>query len=231
MLFKDLLHLFFPKLCQTCRQILSDNEHEICVQCRHDLPLTNYHFTRPEQLKQVFYGRVKLEAATALFYFKKNGKTQQLLHNLKYRGQQSIGTLLGQWLVEQMKTSGQFETIDYVIPVPLHPKREQERGYNQVSTFAQALAQGLNADYDETILIKTKHSSSQVSKSAEERWKVLLDSFSLNKTKCLDNCHILIVDDLITTGSTIEACANTLNKIQNLRLSLASIAITYSIFR
>ena len=143
----SLINLFFPKICHACNTILKDNELDICVACRHELPLTNYHFERPETVKKIFYGRVHLEAATALFYFHKSGRVQQLLHHLKYKGKEDIGRIFGNWLGAELSESPYFESIDVVIPVPVHFKKLKQRGYNQVALFAQQIAKALNVSY------------------------------------------------------------------------------------
>jgi ComF family protein len=226
-----LINLFFPKICHACDVILIDNETDICVRCRHELPLTNYHFERPETVKKIFYGRVTLEAATALFYFHKNGRVQQLLHHLKYKGKEEIGRIFGNWLGVEILESPYFESIDIVIPVPIHPKKLKQRGYNQVALFAQQIAEVLNAMYVDDVLLKSINTKTQVFQSREARFQSVADSFYAQNLNTIGTKHILLVDDIITTGATIEACALVLNPENKIRLSVATIAITHSIFR
>jgi ComF family protein len=230
-MFFSLVNLFFPKTCHGCGEVLSDNERQICTRCRHELPLTNYHYKAPDTIKRIFYGRLELEAATALFYFYKGGKVQKLLHNLKYKGHQDLGLFFGKWLGAELVESKLFSLIDVVIPVPVHPKKLKQRGYNQVALFAKQLALSLNATYEDKILIKSADTQTQVFQTREERFQSVFHSFAAVNIQKINNSHILLVDDLITTGATFEACALVLNKATNLRLSLASIAITHSIFR
>lgn len=227
----SVLNLFFPNTCHACNAILTDNELDICVSCRHELPLTNYHFDRPETLKKIFYGRVQLEAATALFYFHKRGRVQQLLHQLKYKGKEDIGRVFGNWLGAELLESPYFESIDVVIPVPIHLKKLKQRGYNQVALFAQHIAKVLNVSYQEDILLKSTNTKTQVFQSREARFQSVADSFYTQNLDTIANTHVLLVDDIITTGATIEACAAVLNPEKKVRLSIASIAITHSIFR
>ena len=227
----SVINLFFPKTCYACNAILTDNEFDICVRCRHELPLTNYHFERPETLKKIFYGRVQLEAATALFYFYKDGRVQQLLHQLKYKGKEDIGRVFGNWLGAELLESPYFESIDVVIPVPIHLKKLKQRGYNQVALFAQHIAKVLNVSYQEDILLKSTNTKTQVFQSREVRFQSVADSFYTQNLDTIANTHVLLVDDIITTGATIEACAAVLNPEKKVRLSIASIAITHSIFR
>ena len=226
-----LINLFFPKTCYACDVILIHNELDICVRCRHELPLTNYHFERPETVKKIFYGRVHLDAATALFYFHKSGRVQQLLHQLKHKGREQIGRILGDWLGVELLESPYFNSIDVVIPVPIHSKKLKQRGYNQVALFAQQLAKALGASYVDDVLLKSINTKTQVFQSREARFKSVVDSFYTKNLEKIDTKHILLVDDVITTGATIEACALVLNPKKNSRLSVATIAITHSIFR
>jgi ComF family protein len=225
------INLFFPKTCHACEAILTDNETDICVRCRHELPLTKYHFERPKTVKKIFYGRVHLEAATALFYFHKSGRVQQLLHRLKYKGKEEIGRIFGDWLGAELLESPYFESIDVVIPVAIHSKKLKKRGYNQVTLFAQQIAKALKASYVDDVLLKSINTKTQVFQSREARFKSVADSFYAQNLNTIETKHILLVDDIITTGSTIEACALVLNPENKIRLSVATIAITHSIFR
>jgi ComF family protein len=227
----SVITLFFPKLCHACNTVLKDNEIDICVGCRHELPVTNYHFERPEIVKKIFYGRVQLEAATALFYFHKKGRVQQLLHHLKYQGDEDIGRVFGNWLGAELQESPYYESIDVVIPVPIHLKKLKQRGYNQATLFAQQIAKVLNVPYVDDVLLKSVNTKSQVFQSREARFQSVSHSFYAQNLNTVDNKHILLVDDIITTGATIEACALVLNPEKKVRLSVATLAITHSIFR
>ena len=227
----SVITLFFPKLCHACNTVLKDNEIDICVGCRHELPVTNYHFERPEIVKKIFYGRVQLEAATALFYFHKKGRVQQLLHHLKYQGDEDIGRVFGNWLGAELQESPYYESIDVVIPVPIHLKKLKQRGYNQATLFAQQIAKVLNVPYVDDVLLKSVNTKSQVFQSREARFQSVAHSFYAQNINRVDNKHILLVDDVITTGATIEACALVLNPKKKVRLSVATLAITHSIFR
>ena len=227
----SVITLFFPKLCHAWNTVLKDNEIDICVGCRHELPVTNYHFERPEIVKKIFYGRVQLEAATALFYFHKKGRVQQLLHHLKYQGDEDIGRVFGNWLGAELQESPYYESIDVVIPVPIHLKKLKQRGYNQATLFAQQIAKVLNVPYVDDVLLKSVNTKSQVFQSREARFQSVSHSFYAQNLNTVDNKHILLVDDIITTGATIEACALVLNPEKKVRLSVATLAITHSIFR
>jgi ComF family protein len=221
---KNLLNLFFPLVCEACNTILLDNERVICTSCRHQLPVTNFHFTTSEAVKKTLYGRVKLENATALLHFSKKGIVQQLLHNLKYRGHEHISTFLGTWLGAELNTISAYKTVDVVIPVPLYKTKLRKRGYNQVAKFGQEIAKALGADYNDKVLIKMKSSKTQVFKGRLTRWNED-ELFYITENESLKGKHILLVDDIITTGATIEACASVLLKIDHITLSLATMAI------
>ena len=224
-MFKSIINLLFPKVCYACLNLLHDNEDTICVSCRHDLPVTNFHFDDDETVKKVLYGRAKIQQGTALFRFEKKGLVQQLIHGLKYRGYEHIGFLLGNWLGSELKTLEAYQNIDMVIPVPLHKKKLRKRGYNQVTKFGQQLAKNLNADYVDNVLVKITNTTSQTTKQRLTRWMNNDELFAVINTATIENKHILLVDDLITTGATLEACITVLNKAKNIKISIATMAI------
>ena len=222
---KNLLNLFFPKVCYACRNLLVDQETYICTDCRHNLPVTNYHFNNDDTVKKVLYGRVKLENATALLQFQKKGMVQHLLHGLKYKGYENIGVFLGKWLGEELKTIEAYGNIDAVVPVPLHKRKQRKRGYNQVEKFGLEIAKALDVEYIDTVLIKTTSTKTQVFKERIARWNNNNEVFSITNHNTIANKHILLVDDIITTGATIVACANQLLKANNVKISVATMAI------
>ena len=222
---KNLLNLFFPKVCLGCSAGLGDNENYICTSCRHLLPLTNFHLESNDTVKNVLYGRVKLENATALLHFSKKGIVQQLMHNLKYRGQEDVGLFLGKWLGEELKAIESYKNIDVVIPVPLHRSKLRQRGYNQVTKFGQEIAKALDAEFNTKVLHKTMPTKTQVFKDRLLRTSADSATFSITENQTLKGKHILLVDDIITTGATIETCSNALLNIEGVKLSVAVMAI------
>lgn len=222
---KNLLNIFFPKVCYGCSQFLTDNEAYLCTKCRNDLPVTNYHFSNDDSVEKVFYGRVKIENATALLRFEKKSIVQQLLHNLKYRGYDDIGVFLGKWFGHELASLDTYRSVDIVIPVPLHKKKQRKRGYNQVAKFGVEIASALNAQYIDNVLVKTTNTKTQVFKKRMARWTNDNEVFTIKNHELIQGKHILLVDDIITTGATIEACVNVLNKAQNVKISVASMAI------
>lgn len=225
-LFKEIINVLFPDLCVICEQPLTHNEIIFCTYCGVDLPLTHFTNQPNNPAERTFHGRVKIEAATSLLYFKKKGKTQRLIHQLKYNHQQKIGNLMGLMLADELKKSDRFAYLDGIVIVPMHPKKELKRGYNQVSTFGKTLAAELNLPFLENILIKTSQTNSQTIKSRIQRFQDFEGKFKLKNTSNLENKHLLLVDDVITTGATLESCCLELFKIKNLKISIATIAYT-----
>lgn len=220
-----MLNLLFPKHCNGCKKILATNEKVICTQCIHELPLACHHRNNHQAMKQVFFGRFPLENATALLQFQKRGITQELMHNLKYRGQEQIGVFFGKWLGAELAEIEQYQTIDLVIPVPLHKQKLKKRGYNQVAGFGKEIAAALNRPYMDNILLKISKTSSQVFKQRFTRFGAP-QIFTVQHSDLLNDKHILLVDDIVTTGATLENCALQLINGTNAKISLATIAIT-----
>lgn len=219
-----MLNLLFPKTCNGCSVKLRTHEEVLCASCKHELPIACFHRNGDETFKNIFYGRFQLEHATAVVYFQKKGITQQILHNLKYRGQEEIGTYFGNWLGVELAQSKEFSEIDVVIPVPLHEKKLKKRGYNQVSNFANQLARHLGAICREDMLLKVSETRSQVFKQRFSRFEAP-EVFVLENQQDLEGKHILLVDDIVTTGATLEKCANVLLKHPTTKLSIATIAL------
>ncbi|HEY9170502.1 MAG TPA: phosphoribosyltransferase family protein [Lutibacter sp.] len=223
---KNIFAVFFPEVCLGCNDYLGSYESVICLKCRHDLPLTNFSFEENNLIEKSFYGRIPLENATSLFYFFKKGNVQRLIHELKYNKQQQVGTFIGDWLGEQLTESKRFETIDCIIPVPLHPKKLKKRGYNQVTTFGESLAKKLDIPYKENILNRVSLAKTQTKKLRLDRWRNVQELFHVNNNTALENKHILLIDDVITTGATLEACYKALSQTKNLKISIACMAYT-----
>jgi len=223
---KLLLNLFFPKLCVGCKNVLVQQEEFVCIPCLHDLPLTNLHYNDSKVISNVFYGTAVLEHATALFYFPKKGTVRQLIHQLKYKNQHEISAYLGKWLGVELKECSYYDGVDVIVPVPLHKNRMKVRGYNQVEGFGRTLAINLNAEYNDTTLLRIKNTSTQTVKDRLTRSRNVQTIFEVSELNTLKGKHILLVDDVITTGATIKACVNELNKIPNVKLSLAVMAYT-----
>jgi ComF family protein len=225
-IFKSIFNLFYPDICLCCKEQLTLNETIICLDCRFDLPLTHFSAENNNLVERSFYGRIPLKNGTALFYYSKKGKVQELIHQLKYKSHQEIGTLAGHWLGSEIAQSKRFKSVDCIIPVPLHKKKLKKRGYNQVTSFGQSLSEQLGIPYLENELIRISSTKTQTKKFRLDRWKNVQEIFYVQNPKKFNNKHILLIDDVITTGATIEACYNSFSKINNFKFSIACIAYT-----
>lgn len=223
---KDLFYLFYPKTCVICDDRLIENEVTICTLCRHDLPLTNFINYTDNKATQAFYGRILIEKAFSLLFYRKKGSTQKLVHDLKYKGNEEIGVFFGNWLGEILKENKEFSAIDYIIPVPLHPKKLRERGYNQVTKFGQTISKHLNIDYLENYLVRISSTKTQTFKARFERFNNIDTKFLLTEPSFFDNKKVLLIDDVITTGATLEACAKEFLKSKNCSISILTMAYT-----
>ena len=227
-MFKSLLHLFFPPTCAGCKTILIVNENVICTSCRHEMPLTQHHLNPENDAYKKFYGRIPVEHVSALVYFHKKGIVQELIHSLKYRGQEAIGTVLGEWYAEELKNIPVLSTVDTIIPVPLHPKKLSERGYNQVTEFGNALAKSLEIPVNTSILFRQVYSKTQSQKNRLGRTEGIDTIFDVSFDEKDHNKHFLLIDDVITTGATLEVCAKALLKIPGTKISIVCMAMADS---
>ncbi|MEO8516840.1 MAG: ComF family protein [Flavobacterium sp.] len=225
---KKLLKLFYPKICSGCSEMLLENESAICLSCRHTLPLTNHLLTDENESFKKFYGRIPVEHTSSMLYYHKKGVVQQLIHKLKYKNRQEIGTLLGNWYVEDLKSNEILKTIDYIIPVPLHKKRLKERGYNQVHTFCKSISNGLDKKYDNTILVRNEYAATQSKKDLIHRNAVSENTFEALFSNTHHGKHFLLIDDVLTTGATLESCGKAILKIPGSKLSIITIAMSQS---
>ncbi|GAA4058019.1 ComF family protein [Flavobacterium chungnamense] len=202
------------------------DEIVICTSCRHDIPLTNHHLSKNNDVFSKFYGRIPIEFASSLMYFHKKGIVQEMIHKLKYKGHQEIGEAIGYWYAEELKDVEELNDVDFIIPIPLHKKRFKERGYNQVTSFGEALSKSWKKSYNESILVRNVYSKTQTSKSILGRAEVVENIFGVNYNESHHNKHFLLIDDVITTGSTLEACGRELLKIPGSKISIVCMAMT-----
>jgi len=220
----DFISLIFPHLCVSCGKSLYKNEYSICTYCAYYLPKTNFHLDKDNPIAKIFWGRVPIFSAAAFYGFNKGGKVQHLIHQLKYKGQQHIGVSVGKLYGYELKYCNDFNTINTIIPVPLHPKRQKKRGFNQSDCFAQGLSESMNVEADLKILYRAVESETQTKKSRFSRWQNVESIFQLHDAVVLENKHILLVDDVITTGATLEACAHTLLQVPGVKVSIVTMA-------
>ncbi len=222
----DINTVLLPKVCFGCNAHLYRGEYQLCTVCRNDLPFTEYSFNVENPIDRIFYGRIAVKKASSFLFYRENSIVQQLIHHLKYKNQEQVGVFLGDWYGQLLQEDAVFkQEIDFVVPVPLHRKKLKKRGYNQVEAFAQKLALHLAADYRNDVLIKTANTKTQTKKSRIGRWQSNKELYVLTNTEKLQGKNILLVDDVITTGATIEICAKTLLQIPKTTLYVASMAV------
>lgn len=223
----SLLHLIFPKNCHSCGNAITDKLENICLNCRNELPYTYASAKSRESLEKLFRGRIQLQKIAAFLKFEKGGKVQQLIHRMKYQDQKEIGHTLGEMAAAMLKEENFFENIDLLIPIPIHPFKERRRGYNQSQYIAEGVEMASGVKLDSTSVKKSIHTDSQTRKEKFKRWENVSASFEVIHEKELQGKHLLLIDDVITTGATIEACAAELQKIKGVKISILSMAFTY----
>ena len=223
---KDFFYLFYPKICPNCKEQLLRNEKVICTFCRHDLPLTNFQSYTKNKITSIFLGRVSIEKAYSLLFFRKKSSTKNIIHELKYKGNEEIGVFFGNWLGEMLSENKEFSNVDFIIPVPIHSKKKEIRGYNQVTKFGQCLSKHLQISFIEDVLVRKSSTKTQTLKARFERFNDAETKFSLTDNTIFKNKHVLIIDDVITTGATLEACSMALLKTSGLKISILTMAYT-----
>lgn len=222
--FQELIGLLFPNLCGGCGASIYHGESFLCSKCLYAIPYTDYHLYPDNKVAKQFWGRIPLNAAMALLYFKKGGKVQNIIHNLKYKNQTGLGIKLGKLIGDRLNSAPDYMDIDLIIPVPLHKKRERSRGYNQSELIARGISAVLNISVNSNTLIRTITTDTQTKKGRYMRFENMRTVFSVKNSEILAGKHILLVDDVITTGATIEACALELHKCGIKKLSIAAAA-------
>ncbi len=220
-----LLDLLYPPLCLGCNEQPLHKGRSICLACERKIKPTNYHLLEENIVKERFWGRVQIERATSAYTFVKGELLQQLIHQLKYDDRPEIGQELGKLYASMLKEDEFWLTIDYIIPVPLHPQKRHQRGYNQAAEWAKGLSDGLNIPFTEQYLIRTNYTETQTKKSRMDRFANVEHAFAVKHSKDIEGKHLLLVDDVLTTGATLEACALKLLEIEGVRVSIACIAL------
>ena len=220
----DFLGLIYPELCAACYTNLIQQEKVLCTKCLYDLPRTHFHKVPGNPIEQTFWGRVPIERAAAFYFFQKASKYQKLLHLLKYKKRKDVGIELGRLYGADLINEDKFSEIDFIIPVPLHPKKQHKRGYNQSEMICLGLEEFLPAALRTDILYRKIFTETQTKKSRYERWENVEDVFGVRNAELLEGKHVLLVDDVITTGATIEGCAQVLKKAANVNISVATLA-------
>ncbi|MBP6686941.1 MAG: ComF family protein, partial [Lacibacter sp.] len=192
--------------------------------CYTNLPETNYAALPGNPIEKIFYGRMEVEQATAGYYFTKSSVLQQLIHQLKYSGNTDVGHQLGQWLGLQLQKSNRFNSIDALIPLPLYPSKEKKRGYNQAAILCEGIAEIMNIPIINNVVLRKRYTDTQTKKGRAERLLNVDSSFEVTDSAALQQKHLLLVDDVITTGATLEACGLVIKEADNIKLSIATLA-------
>jgi ComF family protein len=221
----DLLGLVYPRLCAACGKEQPARGQCLCLSCRFTLPRTDYHQVLTNGMAARLTGRFSFEAATAMFYFLKDSPVQDMLHRIKYHGNRQAAYDLGRSYGPELKGQPGFVALAGVVPVPLHPRREHQRGFNQSAWFGKGLAEGLGVPLFEKSLLRRRYTLTQTAMKRQERLANIEGAFELRQPDRLKDLHLLLVDDVMTTGATLEACATVLLSVPGVRLSLATIAI------
>lgn len=216
--------ILLPPSCFGCNVQLIGGEEQLCTTCRYELPLTDYNFAQENHVDRIFYGRIPIKKASSFLYFSSTGIVKNLLHQLKYKNQEQIGGFFGLWYGALLAEDSSLPKIDYVIPVPLHPKKLSKRGYNQVTQFAEQIALAIKANYLENGLAKTSNTKTQTKKNRIGRWQEQQNLYTVSEAQALSGKIVLLVDDVITTGATIEVCAKALLDAQVAQVYVATMA-------
>lgn len=223
-LINDFLSLIYPRHCEACGNNLFGHESLICNHCHITLPKSNYHLDMDNSLMKTLAGRVPLVYGLSFYLFEKSGKVQKLLHAIKYQDQKELAEHLGKMYASDLVAAKCLKDVDVVIPIPLHKHKLKARGYNQSEWYAKGIAAHMDKELSLDSLVRVIETSTQTKRKKYERWENVDGIFELNNNSQLENKHILLVDDVVTTGATIEAAWQVFKTISGLRMSIASIA-------
>lgn len=224
---EDFLHLIYPRTCAACGNSLYRHEEILCSNCLIHLPKTFYHKDNANPLFHLFWGKIPIEMISSFYFYNKGNKVQHLVHQLKYKNRPEIGIYLGKRYGHYLKNAAKFKEVDVIIPVPLHYSKLKKRGYNQAEKFAMGLSESMKIPYDVESFIRTTATETQTRKTKQERWENVKNKFEVTNPIQITGKHILLVDDVITTGSTLEACAHILLEQKHVKISFASIAAAH----
>jgi ComF family protein len=220
---RDFSHLAFPFNCYGCNKALDSHELPVCDDCREGLPVTRYWEYDDNTVKKLFWGKITLEHACAFTFFTKGGIIQHLIHELKYKGKTRVGELMGNFFAERLKGTV-YESVDVVVPVPLHSKRLRSRGYNQCDYIAGGIATSMGKSYNLSVVQRLRANETQTKKGVYDRWINVQELFRVHGPQFVKDKHVLLVDDVVTTGSTLEACAGAILQVPGTRVSVAALA-------
>jgi ComF family protein len=223
--FNDLLNLLYPHICVGCGSDLFPKD-VLCYECINNMPVTNFYRHRDNPVEKIFWGRLPVASGLAYAYFTKGSVIQNMLHELKYRGNTEIGFFMGRLMGEQLRNKIAGETIDGLIPLPLFAKKQKLRGYNQAELICEGMSSIAGISVMNDVIIRRKSTESQTRKGRTDRWKNMQSKFEIINADRIIDRHVMIVDDVITTGATVEACGLELLKVRGVRLSISAFAYT-----
>jgi ComF family protein len=223
-LLSDLVWILYPELCAACNRALHSGESCICTYCRYHLPKTNFHLDKENPVEKQFWGKVEVQAAAACYYFGKGEKVQHLIHQLKYGGRKDVGLFVGENYGCDLKQSDFFAGVEVIIPVPLHHSKLRKRGFNQSDCFAQGLAKAMHIPFFTGALKRNLATATQTRKHRYERFRNVDRVFEVTSKKLIEGKHVLLVDDVLTTGSTLTSCAEVILELPGTKVSMVVMA-------
>ena len=221
----EFINLFYPVHCLLCGHPLVQGEQFICLHCHCDIPKTNYHIHRGNPARDLFAGYAQVNEVSAYLFFEKEGTTQKLIHLLKYKGNKELAAYLGRTAACELKAAGLYASIDAILPIPLHPKKEKRRGYNQSAWIAKGIASVYGCSIDTTRLKRMTDTQSQTLKSVYDRHVNVEKIFKLSDPEYFFGKHILLIDDVITTGATVSSCIDAFLTVPEIKISIFSLSI------
>lgn len=224
----DIHSILLPRGCFGCIANLGKGERSLCTVCRDQLPFTEYNFIDENPIDRIFYGKIPVKKASSLFFYHENGRIQRIIHHWKYKKQEQIGSFLAALYIPILEADPGFEKPDLIVPVPLHKNKMRKRGYNQLDLVGISFSEHFHCKYENKSLVKTHNTRTQTRKNRWWRWKGVQDLYQLNGPDSVRDKRILLIDDVITTGATLEACAQTLFAGGAKEVSIATIAVVPS---
>lgn len=223
----SLLHLAFPHVCEGCGTDNLQADHLLCLRCLSELPNSNFHLHANNPIEKIFWERIPITSATAQYYFPKESMMQHLMHQFKYKGNKEIGTYVGKLIGWAMIESNRFLSVDALILLPLHKSKEHKRGYNQATVLCEGISSVLNKPILKNVVVRPEQTETQTKKGRIQRWQNMEGKFELVNSSAIEGKHVLLVDDVVTTGATLEACGREILTAKNVQLSLATLCFSF----
>lgn len=217
------LHLVFPHVCEGCGSDVVDDDDLLCLKCLASLPKTGFQFHSSNIVEKIFWGRLPLQVASAQYYFTKESLMQHLMHQIKYKGNKELAIYLGNLMGHGLEQTNRFSSVDVLVPLPLFPSKEKKRGYNQAALLCYGMSEVIEKPVMENLVTRTKHTETQTRKNRVDRWQNMEGRFQVKMPSKLEHKHILLVDDVVTTGASLEACGREILKAEGVNLSICTL--------